>query len=109
MSKSKAVLFENATAEFKVYEEKMLELSKKQLFDSAYQIHAKNEIYGYLCDCAIEDLKSEEIDVLLGLGDNVIKTLYGFYLSVDNASIMYYSHITEWVRDFCKGMIEDEI
>lgn len=110
MEKSKEnILSENATAEFKAYEEKMLVLSKKELFNTAYQIHAMNEIYGYLCDCATQDLKEEEIDVLLGLGDNVIATLYSHYLSVDYASIMYYSDITEWVQDFCEGMIKNEI
>lgn len=107
MEKNKEnILFENATAEFKAYEEEMLALSKKELFNTAYQIHAKNEIYGYLVDCATQDLKDEEIDVLLGLGDNVIATLYNYYLSVDYASIMYYSHITEWVQDFCEVMIK---
>lgn len=106
MTRSGDVLFENANAGFKAYEEKMLCMSKKQIFDKAYEINAKNEIHGYLCDCAIQELDEDDIEVLVSKGENVIEELYAYYISIDNASVMYYSDITEWITDFCREALK---
>lgn len=96
-------LFENANAGFKVFEEQMLKKSGREIFDNAYEINAKNEIHSYLCDCSVDELGNDEIKVLVGLGDAVIDELYEYFMGVDNASIMFYSDITEWVEDYCRG------
>lgn len=102
-------LREHATAGFEAFEAKVLFMTKKDIFNKAYEINAKNEIYGYLCACATEDLDEKHIDVLLKLGENVIETLYDYFLGKDYASIMFYSEITEWVEDFCQGVLKGEI
>lgn len=97
-----AILSENATAGYEAFEERMLKMTKESIYNNAHEIHAKVEIHGYLCDCAAEDLDEDEIEVLVGLGTAVIEKLYDYFSDVDNASIMYYSDITEWVQDFCE-------
>lgn len=110
MAKSNVeILRENATAGFKAFEEKTLKLSKESIFDKAFEINAKIEIHGYLCDCADEDLDDEEIKVLTELGVTVIEELYQYFLDIDNASVMFYSEITEWVEDFCQGVLKGKI
>lgn len=103
------ILRENATSGFEAFEEKMLKLTKESIFDRAFEINAKKEIHGYLCDCAAEDLDDEEIKVLAELGVAVIEELYQYFLDIDNASVMFYSEITEWVEDFCQGVLKGEI
>lgn len=110
MAKSnEEILRENATAGFEAFEEKTLKLTKESIFNKAFEINAKNEIHGYLCDCATEDLDKEEIEVLVRLGDAVIEELYQYFVDTDNVSIMFYSEITEWVEDFCQGVMKGEI
>lgn len=109
MAKSNVEILRNATVGFEAFEEKTLKLTKKSIFNKAFEINAKNEIYGYLCDCASEDLDEEEIEVLVKLGDAVIEELYQYFVDTDNASIMFYSEITEWVEDFCQGVLKGEI
>lgn len=107
MKKSNAeILFDNVNVGFKAFEEQMLKLNSKEVFDRAFEINAKNEIHGYLCDCATENLDENEIEVLAGLGDAVIDELYRYFMGVDNASIMFYSDITEWVEDFCEEVMK---
>ena len=96
------ILSENATAGYEVFEERMLKMTKESIYNNAHEIHAKVEIHGYLCDCAADDLNEEEIEVLVGLGVEVVKILYDYFSEKDDASIMYYSDITDWVRDFCE-------
>lgn len=95
------VLRENATTGFEVFQKTMLKNSKVSVFDKAYEIHAKNEIHGYLCDAAVSDLTREEVEILISLGSTIIDVLYDYFLDVENASIMYYADVVEWVRDFC--------
>ena len=102
------ILSENATAGYEAFEEQMLKMTKEQIFNNAHEIHAKTEIHGYLHDCAHEDLDEWEIEVLVGLGTAVIEKLYDYFSDVDNASIMFYSDITEWVEDFCEEALKDE-
>lgn len=102
------ILSENATVGYEAFEEQMLKMTKEQIFNNAHEIHAKTEIHGYLCDCAHEDLDEDEIEVLVGLGTAVIEKLYDYFSEIDNASIMYYSDITEWVQEFCEEADEDE-
>lgn len=100
------ILSENATAGYEAFEEQMLKMTKEQIFNNAYEINARNEIHGYLRDCATEDLDEEEIEVLIELGDTVVNVLYDYFSKAENVSIMYYSDITEWVKDFCQGGAE---
>lgn len=110
MARSNAeILRENATAGFEAFEEKMLKNTKESIFNNAYEINARNEIHGYLCDCATEYLDEEEIKVLIELGDTVVDALYDYFSEAENVSIMYYSDITEWVEDFCQGVLKGEI
>ncbi len=101
------LLFENANAGFKAFEEKMLGMSKQQIFNEAHEINAKNEIHGFLCDCAADELGHAELEVLVQLGEAVIDELYAYYLGVDNASVMFYADITEWVEDFCTEAMDE--
>lgn len=110
MARSNAeILQKNATAGFEAFEEKMLKNTKESIFNNAYEINARNEINGYLCDCATEELEEDEIKVLIEFGDAVVDILYERYLKTDNASIMCYSDITEWVEDYCQEVLEGEI
>ncbi len=102
IAENAAILFDNANAGFKAFEKQMLRLSSKEVFDRAFEINAKNEIHGYLCGCAIDDLDGDEIEVLVGIGDTVIDELYEYFLNEPNASIMFYSDITDWVKDYCQ-------
>ncbi len=101
------ILAENTTAGFQAFEEHMLTMTKESIFNNAHEINAKKEIHGYLCDCAYEDLDEEELDVLVGLGTAVIEKLYDYFSKTENASIMHYSDITEWVEDFCEKEVND--
>lgn len=103
-----AILSDNATAGYEAFEEQMLKMTKESIFNNAHEIHAKTEIHGYLCECAEDDLDEDEIEVLVGLGTAVIEKLYDYFSDTDNASIMYYSDITEWVQDFCEEAVKDE-
>lgn len=102
-------LFANANAGFNAFEAKMLEMSKQQIFNNAYEINAKNEIHGYLCDCAAEELEEDEVAVLVALGEEIIEELYDYFSETDNASIMYYHDISEWVHDFCEEAMKNEV
>lgn len=103
------IVFENAVAGYKSFEAEMLMLSKKEIFDKAYEINARNEISGYLCDCAEADLDGQEIKVLADLGGAIIDVLYEYFQNVDNASIMFYEDIKEWIEDFCEEAMKNEI
>lgn len=110
MTKSNAeILFNHANAGFNAFEVKMLAMSKQQIFNNAHEINAKNEIHGYLCECSLEDLDDSEIEVLVSLGTSVIDILFDYFMSKDNASIMYYSDTREWVEEFCEGVLKGEI
>lgn len=103
------ILLDNANKGFKEFEKKLLKLSKENIFDKAFEINAKNEIHGYLCDCSLEDLDDSEIEVLVSLGTSVIDILFDYFMLKDNASIMYYSDTREWVEEFCEGVLKGEI
>lgn len=110
MTKSNAeILRENATSEFEVFKGAMLKSPNDIIFRSVFEINAKNEICGYLCVCAAEDLDEEELGILAELEGSVIETLYNYFLGAENASIMFYYEIAEWVHDFCQGVLKHEI
>lgn len=103
------ILSDFATEAFKAFEAEMLGKTQKEIFDKAGEIYAKNEIHGYLCDCANEDLEGYEIKVLADLGTSVIEKLFQYYLDTNGASVTYYSDITEWVEDFCEEAMKNEV
>lgn len=103
------ILSDFATEAFKAFEDEMLGKSKKEVFDNAGKIYTMNEIHGYLCDCAREDLDGHEIKVLADFGDTVLDRLYYRYLDTNGASVAYYSEITEWLEDYCEELTANEI
>lgn len=103
------IVFENAVAGYKSFEAETLALSKKEIFDKAYEINARNEISGYLCDCIEDDLEGYEIKVLADLGGAIVDVLYEYFQNVDNASVMFYEDIKEWIEDFCEEAMKDEV
>ena len=99
------ILKENVTAEFEAFKKEILELPKELIFDKMYEINAKNEIRGYICDCAAKELNDEEIKILAELSEleiNVIEELYRYLLFTDAASVMFCSEIAKWVKTYCQ-------
>lgn len=102
-------LIDNAEAAYKKFEKQMLKKTRRDIFDSAEEIDARCNIYRYLLDAGVYDLATDEIKMLVDLGDEIIDELYVYYENLENPLILNHSDITEWVKGYCKRRAKGEV
>lgn len=88
--------------DFEEYEKKILNLSKEEIFNKAFEINAMMEITNFFQDT--DCLTDEQYKILLKADEikgSLIEKLYGFFLSVNDSSVNNYEDISQWIGWFC--------
>lgn len=79
------------------------EFSPAAIFDNAYEIGAKTEIYNFIMDI---DLDDEQYKTLLSVASQeemeLLQPLFEYFLKKEYASCDSYGAIKEWIEWFCE-------